>query len=204
MHNMKCTKKKLIQFEAKVARLFEHKKIRYPVHLSGGNEDQLISIFKGINKEDYVFSTHRNHYHALLKGIPEKQLLRNMLTDNEMGSMHTIDHKRHFYTSATVAGCVAIACGVALGVKMTRGREMVWCFCGDGCTDEGVFTEAWRYAVANDLPITYVIEDNDRSVCTNKEDRWGMSQLWQDRPKLIHYDYIPTWPHCGTGKYVSF
>ena len=35
----------------------------------------LIKIFKNIKSDDWVFSTWRNHYHALLKGIP-KELLK--------------------------------------------------------------------------------------------------------------------------------
>jgi TPP-dependent pyruvate/acetoin dehydrogenase alpha subunit len=199
--------KQLIRFERKVAKLFKGKKIRYPIHLSGGNEDLLINLFKDIKKEDYVFSTHRNHYHALLKGIPERQLLRNMLTDNEMGSMHTIDYKRHFFCSATVAGCVAIACGVALAIKMTRGRARVYVFCGDGCLDEGWFYEAWRYSVGQNLPIRFVVENNNRSVTTPIKDRWGDVDTWVENlkhlPKIVYYDYIPVYPHCGIGQFVD-
>ena len=50
-------------------------KIKAPIHLSGNNENELIKIFKKVNKKnDWVLSTWRNHYHALLKGIPRKWL----------------------------------------------------------------------------------------------------------------------------------
>ena len=65
---MKWTKTKLMNFEKSIADDFERGKINCPLHLCGGNEDQLIEIFKDIDEEDYVFSTHRNHYHYLLKG----------------------------------------------------------------------------------------------------------------------------------------
>jgi len=199
------TKEYLIAFEAKIADLFKRKKIRYPIHLSGGNETQLIEIFKNIEPTDYVFSTHRNHYHALLHGVPEEDIILNLTTANEMGSMHTIDHSRHFYSSAIVAGCVAIACGVALGIK-TRGREgRVWCFVGDGASDEGWFREAYAYAYCKELPITYIIEDNNRSVCTTKGQRWGFDKEYNEIPPyLICYKYTPTYPHVGIGEYVTF
>ena len=60
-------KKDLIAFEKKVQEAYEAGEIRAPVHLSGNNEEQLIKIFKKIKKNDWVFSTWRNHYHALLK-----------------------------------------------------------------------------------------------------------------------------------------
>ena len=64
----------LIKFENWVIETFNAGKLRSPVHLSRGNEEQCIRIFKDIQPQDWVFSTYRSHYHALLKGIPEKWL----------------------------------------------------------------------------------------------------------------------------------
>ena len=69
---MKNVKKKLIDFESKIKKIYEKGKIRAPIHLSSGNENQLIKIFKKIKKEDWVISNWRSHYHAILHGIPEK------------------------------------------------------------------------------------------------------------------------------------
>ena len=62
------TKKELIDFELDIKKVYESGKIKAPIHLSGNNESELIKIFKKIHKNDWVFSTWRNHYHALLKG----------------------------------------------------------------------------------------------------------------------------------------
>ena len=59
----------LIHFENKIVESWDAGKIRGPVHLSGGNEKPLIEIFKRISENDWVFSTWRSHYHALLKGV---------------------------------------------------------------------------------------------------------------------------------------
>ena len=69
----------LIQFERKMADYWESGKVRGPIHLSGGNEEQLIEIFKYIKKSDWVFSTWRSHYHALLKGVPSEWLEKEIL-----------------------------------------------------------------------------------------------------------------------------
>jgi len=65
-------KEELIQFEDEIKELYLNAKIRSPVHFCGGNEEQLIEIFKKVKKNDWCFSTHRSHYHALLKGIPKE------------------------------------------------------------------------------------------------------------------------------------
>ena len=63
------TKEFLVSFSNEIKEIYELGKIRAPIHLSGNNEDQLINIFKKIKKSDWVFSTWRSHYHALLHGI---------------------------------------------------------------------------------------------------------------------------------------
>ena len=70
------TEEELIKFEEEIADEFLNKKILAPIHLSGDNEKQLIDIFKDIKKEDWILTTHRNHYHALLKGMPKSLVKR--------------------------------------------------------------------------------------------------------------------------------
>src|SRR5258706_15007986 len=78
------TKGQLIAFENSVAAAFESRKIRGPIHLAGGNEDQLIEIFKRIKRTDWVLSTWRSHYHALLHGIPEELVMKEILAGHSM------------------------------------------------------------------------------------------------------------------------
>ena len=66
VRDINLTKEDLIKFEKQIVSLWEDGQIKAPVHLSHGNEDELIQIFSVISKDDYVFSTWRSHYHALL------------------------------------------------------------------------------------------------------------------------------------------
>jgi len=182
--------------------------IKVPIHLSGGNEKELLQIFKKIDPEDYVFSTHRNHYHYLLhtgdvRGLHDEILGKDSgVCSGRSGSMHTINVAKRFYSSGIVAGCVAIACGVSLALKMNKSTKKVWCFIGDGAADEGWFHEALTYARCNSLPITYILEDNNRSVCSSKVERWNSHIDYSINPHLIVYEYTPTWPHAGIGEFV--
>jgi pyruvate dehydrogenase E1 component alpha subunit len=194
------SKEELIVFEAKIAQMWENAEIPYPVHLSGGNEDELIEIFQEIKSGDYVFSTHRSHYHYLLAG-GSMDHLEKMIRDGN--SMHIFDRKLNFFTSAIVSGCPGIAAGTATALKRKNSHQRVWCFVGDGAEDEGHFYEAVRYVDGQNLPCTFIIEDNNRSVETPKENRYGESLImW---PKCVRrYTYSSTWPHVGTGKWVEF
>ena len=186
-------KQELIEFEKKIANLCLDARIPYPVHLSGGNEDNLIEIFRQVKRGDYIFSTHRSHYHYLLAGgNPAK--LEEMIMRGE--SMHIFDRGLNFLSSSIVAGCPGIAAGVAWALKSKGSSSKVWCFVGDGAEDEGHFYEAVRYVEGHNLPCTFIIEDNNRSVETPKSERYGKSEInWPNC--VMRYSYAPTYPHVG-------
>lgn len=194
------TKKDLINFENEIANLYRDCKVPFLFHLSGGNEDQLIEIFKEIKDDDYVLSTHRSHYHALLHGIPPEELKSKILNGR---SMFIFDRKRNFFTSAIIGGTPAIAAGIALALKRKKSNQKVWCFVGDGIEDTGHLWEAARYVDGHDLPCTFIIEDNNRSVETTKEERWGRSTKPQFPNCVKRYEYVITWPHARTNDKID-
>ena len=66
------SKQDLIDFEDDIITHWSNGEITGPVHLSNGNEEQLIKIFSKVHPNDWVFSTWRSHYHGLLHGIEPK------------------------------------------------------------------------------------------------------------------------------------
>jgi pyruvate dehydrogenase E1 component alpha subunit len=190
----------LIQFERKMADHWEAGKVRGPIHLSGGNEDELIEIFKYIKKSDWVFSTWRSHYHALLKGVPSEWLEEEILAGR---SITIVNQEEHFYSSAIVGAIIPIATGVALSNKRNDTDDKVWCFIGDMAFETGGFYEMHKYAQRYDLPIRFVVEDNGVSTNTPTEETWN--GIKRDVPNdVIWYNYKKEWPHYGTGKWVIF
>jgi len=189
----------LIQFENDIVQKWEDGKIRGPIHLSNGNEEQLIEIFKRISKNDWVFSTWRSHYHALLKGI-SPQWITDEILDGKSITLCKIDEK--FYSSAIVGGTLSIALGVAMGIKEKGSNEKVWVFIGDMSFESGIFYEVHKYARNFDLPLHFIVEDNDVSTYTPTEATWNKKK---DIPSdVIHYKYKSKYPHYGSGKWVVF
>ena len=187
------TKQGLIEFENEIISLYKDCKLPFLFHLSGGNEDQLIKIFKDIKDGDYVISNHRNHYHALLAGIPPEELKQKIIDGR---SMFIYDRKRNFFTSAIIGGTPAIAAGIALALKRKGSSQKVWCFVGDGPEDSGHLFEAARYVSGFELPCKFIVEDNNRSVCTPKNERWGMASHPIMPSCVMRYEYNITYPHA--------
>jgi pyruvate dehydrogenase E1 component alpha subunit len=190
----------LLDFELKIIESWEGGKIKGPVHLSNGNEEQLIEIFKRIKTTDWVFSTWRSHYHSLLKGIDPTWVEQTILDGK---SITICNEKEKFYSSAIVGGTLSIALGTALSIKRDGGDDKVWVFVGDMSFESGLFYETHKYARNLDLPLYFVVEDNGVSTYTPTIETWGGKR--REIPEdVIYYQYQSKYPHYGTGKWVVF
>lgn len=213
------TVQKLIDFEKRVEETYSQGKIRGPIHLRDGNEEVLIEIFKEIGRSDYVFSTWASHLHALLKGVPEEEVYQKILD----GKSITLNFpKHHFFSSAIVGGICPIAVGVAAGLKgrivynnvLSHPQPRVYCFIGDMASLTGIASESVLYSIKNDLPITFVVEDNNKSVGTPTRDvcvdPQSVVKFWQtlshscENCSITYYQYNLNFPHSGVGSFVSF
>ena len=188
------TEEELIAFEDRIGDLYLDNKLPFLFHLSGGNEKELISIFEEIKEGDYVISNHRSHYHALLHGIPPEVIEDRILNGR---SMFIYDRERNFFCSAIIGGTPASAAGIAWALKRKGSKQKVWCFVGDGTEDNGHLYEAIRYVDGWNLPCTFVIENNDRSVEASNSERWGKAGDYEwDSPSVLKYKYEITYPHA--------
>ena len=193
------TKEQLEQFELDCKAEWETGSVLGPVHLSKGNEEQLIEIFQYVHPQDYVYSTWRNHYHALLHGISEEWLMDEI----ERGrSMKIINKEHNFIISAIVGGIIPQALGTAMALKEKGSDRRVWCFVGDMGFETGEFHLCHKYARNFDLPLEFVVEDNNLSTNTPTDETWGKKQKVPD--DVIYYQYERGFPHHGSGTWVLF
>ena len=205
----------LKQFEKDIGDSFNRAEIKAPIHLYDGNEEQILEVFKFIDiKNDWICATWRNHYQCLLKGVPPEYLKEKILEGKSM-VMNLPEYKIH--CSSIVGGIPSIAVGLAAAAKMRHTGEKVWCWVGDMSAETGAFHEALKYARAQELPITFVVEDNELSVETPTHEVWGNRAKWYlDRAtagfngtwtgqNIIYYTYKNTkYPHAGAGVRVQF
>ena len=198
------TKNDLINFEKRVANTFNKSRIKAPVHLYSNNEEQMIEVFKDINKDDWVFCTWRSHYQCLLKGVPENELYEKICKGLSI-SLCFPEYK--IFSSGIVSGSIPIAVGTAISIKLNRGENRVHCFMGDMTSETGIAHECIKYSKNHNLPIRFIIEDNAVSVCTDTRKTWGTDLLTYenvDDPMIVYYKYKNTYPLAGAGTRVQF
>ena len=64
-----------------------------------------------------------------------------------------------------------------------------------------------KYAINFNLPIIFIIEDNNLSVCSDTRKVWGSRKLsfeYIKSNKVIIYKYKNSYPHAGAGVRVQF
>jgi len=182
-------------FEADIAAEFNAGKIKAPLHLAGGNEQELLDIFKDVKAADWVAGTWRSHYHALLKGVPPDELKEAILAGRSIALCFP---EQRVICSAMVGGIVPVALGLAWAAKRESSKERVWCFIGDMAATSGIAHECSEYARGYDLPLTIIVEDNGKSVATNTREVWG----YKNAQVFRRYSYGLLHSHVGTGQWI--
>ncbi len=83
------------------------------------------------------------------------------------GSMHMFDKSVNFMGGHGIVGAqTALALGMAWAIKY-RGEEKVCiCFMGDAAVNQGAFHESMNMAAVWNLPVVYVVENNDYGMGT--------------------------------------
>lgn len=198
------TKEELIAFEDEIAMLFNSGEIRAPVHLYSGNEDQIIDVFRKIRSQDWVFSSWRSHYQCLLKGVPGN-LVRDEILAGRSISLCFPEYR--IYSSAIVGGVLPIAVGAAMAIQRSGEAARVYCFMGEMTAETGIAHESVKYSRNHRLPIHFIVEDNEKSVCTDTRETWRQPRLsFEDRDDeyVSYYRYQTKYPHAGAGVRVQF
>jgi pyruvate dehydrogenase E1 component alpha subunit len=159
---------KLIRrFEEKAAEQYSKAKIRGFLHLYIGEEAVAVGIIQALTADDVIFSTYREHGHALARGISPSAIMAEMYGKQEGcsmgrgGSMHLFDKSKNFFGgNAIVSGHLPISVGMALAFKKQQKNCISCCFFGEGAAAEGEFHESLNLAALWGVPVLFVCENN--------------------------------------------
>jgi pyruvate dehydrogenase E1 component alpha subunit len=172
--------------ETRIAELLQQKEIKCPTHLYIGQEAVAAGVCANLRKEDYMFSTHRNHGHYLAKGGSLKSMMaelfgkRNGCSKGKGGSMHLVAPEVGILgTSAIVGSNIPLSAGAALTIMIRNDVRVSLCFLGDGSTDEGVFYETLNFASLKKLPVVFICENNFYAIHLHQCKRHSNLNIYQ-------------------------
>jgi len=175
-------------------------RIRWPVHLSTGQEFLSVGICTALLPEDIVFGTYRGHALYLSKGGDLKKMIAELYgkktgcSQGKGGSMHLIDTNIGFMgTSGIVATGISNAVGYAYGLRCQGSKKIVVCVFGDGAVDEGAFYESLNFAALKKLNIIFFCENNSYAIRSHQSARHSVSNITEKAKSFgIDAEKIPS------------
>lgn len=177
------------EFEKKASEMKNENLVFGSVHCCDGEEAISAGVCSALNTDDYIVSNHRPHGHAIAKGVNIDKIMAELLGKGEGtnggkgGSMHINDPAVGMINATgIVASGLPIACGAAYAAKFFGNKRIACVFFGDGSANEGIVHECLNLASAWDLPVLFILEDNDLAVTTNT----NKTSACQDYVKLSH------------------
>jgi TPP-dependent pyruvate/acetoin dehydrogenase alpha subunit len=160
-------------FDETVKTLFDRGRIPGSVHLSIGQEAEVVGACMALRRDDTMVGNHRSHGHPIGKGAALGPLLAEILgkatgvNGGKGGSMHLADFSVGSLGESSIVGSgLPVAVGAALGAKMQGSDRVCLCFFGDGASNEGYFHEALNMASAWQVPVVFLCENNGYGVTT--------------------------------------
>ncbi len=149
-----------------------------------GQEAISVGVVCALDPDEFIFPLIRNLGVFINRGIPMQKLFAQLLGK---GSGFTEGRDRSFHFGTLEHGIVgmishlgpqlSVAGGVALGRKLRREAKVTVAFSGDGGTSEGEFHEALNLAAVWDLPVIFVIENNQWAISTPKAEQYRCQSL---------------------------
>ncbi|UWG50975.1 Pyruvate/2-oxoglutarate/acetoin dehydrogenase complex, dehydrogenase (E1) component, eukaryotic type, alpha subunit [Halalkaliarchaeum sp. AArc-CO] len=145
------------------------------LHLAAGHEASGIGVCHHLRDDDAVTAPHRPHHIAIAKGVDLDRMTAEIFgretgcSSGKGGHMHLFDPDVKFACSGIIAQGCPPAVGAGMAAKK-RGKDSVAvAFLGEGAISQGAFLESLNLASVHDLPVVFVIEDNDWAISMPKE-----------------------------------
>jgi len=172
------------RFEQRAIEQYRLGNIRGYLHPYLGEEAIAVGAIAALKPDDYIVSTHRGHGHAIAKGHDPRRMMAELFGKEtgycrgRGGSMHVASRSvRNLGANGIVAGGLGIAAGAALAIKQRGGSEIVVAFCSDGSSANGMWHESLNLAAIWDLPVIFVLENNQYAVSTPIRDSARVDHL---------------------------
>jgi TPP-dependent pyruvate/acetoin dehydrogenase alpha subunit len=172
------------RFEQRAIEQYRVGNIRGYLHPYLGQEAIAVGSIAAIEPDDFIVSTHRGHGHAIAKGHDPRRMMAELFgketgyCHGRGGSMHVASRSvRNLGANGVVAGGLGIATGAGLAIKQRGGPEVVLAFCSDGSSANGMWHESLNLAAIWDLPVIFVLENNQYAVSTPIRDSARVEHL---------------------------
>lgn len=162
------------RFEQASLKSYNQGKMGGFLHLYIGQESIAVGTASIMGPHDHIITAYRDHGHALAVGMGMNECMAELFgkrtgcSRGKGGSMHFFAPDKNFWGGhGIVGGQTPIGMGIAFGMKYRGLKGSCFAFLGDGAVNQGVFSESLNLASLWNIPVIFVIENNQYSMGTS-------------------------------------
>ncbi len=174
------------RFEEKAGQLYGMGLIGGFCHLYIGQEAVVVGLEAAAEEGDKRITSYRDHGHMLACGMDPKGVMAELTgreggySRGKGGSMHMFSKEKHFYGGHGIVGAqVPLGAGLAFADKYKGNGRVTFTYFGDGAANQGQVYETYNMAELWDLPVVFVIENNQYAMGTSVKRSTKSPTLWQ-------------------------
>ena len=174
------------RFEEKAGQLYGMGLIGGFCHLYIGQEAVVVGLEAAAEEGDKRITSYRDHGHMLACGMDPKGVMAELTgrsggySRGKGGSMHMFSKEKHFYGGhGIVAAQVPLGAGLAFADKYLDNKRVTFAYFGDGAANQGQVYETYNMAELWNLPVVFVIENNQYAMGTSVQRSTKSPSLWE-------------------------
>lgn len=174
------------KFEEKANEMYMKQKIRGFLHLYIGQEAVSSGIEAAIRKDDQIITAYRDHGFALTRGVSADAVMAEMYgkvggsSKGKGGSMHMFSKEHNLLGGHGIVGAhIPLGAGIAFANKYKKQDNLCVCLMGDGAVRQGAWHEALNLAMTWNLPVLYIIENNQYAMGTSVKRTSNVTELYK-------------------------
>ncbi len=133
-----------------------------------------------------MITGYRDHGHMLACGMDPREVMAELTgraggsSKGKGGSMHMFSTEADFYGGHGIVGAqVALGTGLALANHYRDNKKVSFTYFGDGAANQGQVYESFNMAQLWNLPVVYVIENNQYAMGTSIERSSSETHLYK-------------------------
>jgi pyruvate dehydrogenase E1 component alpha subunit len=174
------------RFEEKAGQLYGMGQIAGFCHLYIGQEAVVVGCRAAMNEGDQMITGYRDHGHMLACGMESRGVMAELTgrsggySRGKGGSMHMFSTEKKFYGGHGIVGAqVPLGAGLGFANKYLGNGAVSLAFFGDGASNQGQVYETFNMAKLWDLPVVFVIENNQYAMGTSVERSSAETELFK-------------------------
>lgn len=182
------------RFEEKAGQLYGMGLIAGFCHLYIGQEAVIVGMVAAQNQGDTVITGYRDHGHMLAVDISAREIMAELTgratgcSRGKGGSMHMFSKEKNFFGGHGIVGAqVSLGTGLAFAHQYRNDNGVSMAYFGDGAANQGQVYECFNMASLWNLPVVYVIENNQYAMGTSVERSSAETALYK---RGIGFDII--------------